>query len=246
MHRLWPTSEQSELDDKALTSAYTPPDRTTPQVRVNFVTSLDGAVAVDGYSAGLSGPADKRIFKVLRNLCDALLVGAGTLRHEGYRALDLGPERTAWRQAAGIPPQPTLVIVSGQLDLPADHEVFAKAPVRPVVLTHAAAPADRRATLAAVADVLVCGETAVDLRAGLAALADRGLRQVLCEGGPHLFGALAAADAVDELCLTVAPLLVGPGPGRIIAGEALPDPRRLALAHVLAEDGNLFLRHTRP
>ena len=80
----------------------------------------------------------------------------------------------------------------------------------------------------------------------MAALAERGLTQVLCEGGPHLFGALTAADAVDEICLTVTPLVAGPGAGRIIAGAPLTDPRRLVLAHLLEEDGNLLHRYARP
>jgi riboflavin biosynthesis pyrimidine reductase len=246
MRRLWPDPDTAELDDTALTRLYAPEDRSVPRLRVNFVTSLDGAVALDGYSAGLSGPVDKRVFAQLRNLCDALLVGAGTLRDEGYRELDLGARRGAWRRSVGLAEQPTLVVVSGRLDLPADHPAFTAAPVRPIVLTSASAPADRIAALSAVADVLVHGDVEIDLPAGLAALAARGLTQVLCEGGPHLFGALTAADAVDELCLTVSPLLAGPGAGRITAGPPVPDPRRLALAHVLEGDGNLLLRYTRP
>jgi riboflavin biosynthesis pyrimidine reductase len=241
MHKLWPAAEPTELDNTALTSIYAPADRSRPCLRVNFVTSLDGAVALDGYSAGLSGPADKRVFGVLRELCDALLVGAGTLRHESYTPLALSAERAARRAAAGVAEQPVLVVVSSRLEIPTD--VLAKSAVRPIVLTHAGADVD---TLADVADMLVCGDAAVDLPAALAALAERGLTQVLCEGGPHLLGALTAADAVDELCLTVSPLLTGPGEGRITAGPPIPDPRRLALAHVLEGDGNLLLRYTRP
>jgi riboflavin biosynthesis pyrimidine reductase len=243
MHRIWPDPDPRELDDTALTSFYAVADRSVPHLRVNFVTSVDGAVSVDSYSAGLSGPADKRVFKLLRDLCDALLVGAGTLRHEGYRPLRFGPERVARRVAAGVAEQPTLVVVSSRLDMPV--EVLAGSAVRPIVLTHAAAPQAGMDALADVADVLAFGETSVDLRAGLSALAARGLTQVLCEGGPHLFGALTAADAVDEMCLTLAPLLAGPGCGRITAGPPLPDPRQIALAHALEEDGNLFLRYVR-
>jgi len=244
MHRIWPQPDPSHLDDTALTSLYAVNNRSRRRVRVNFVTSLDGAVTLDGYSAGLSGPADKRVFKLLRDDCDALLVGAGTLRHEGYRSLDLGPERGAKRRAAGLAEQPTLVVVSGRLDVPA--EPLATSPVRPIILTHGASPPARRTALGEHAEVLICGDTAVDLPAALTTLAERGLPQVLSEGGPHLLGALTAADAVDELCLTVAPLLAGPGAGRITAGPLVPDARRLALAHVLEADGNLLLRYTRP
>ncbi|WP_433391898.1 pyrimidine reductase family protein [Micromonospora sp. KLBMP9576] len=239
--RIWPAPPSSPLDDAALTALYGRPDR--PGLRMNFVTSLDGAVSVDGYSAGLSGQPDKRVFGLLRMLCDALVVAAGTLRHEGYGAVRLDARRRAWRREHGLPEFPTLVVVSGSLDLDPAQAAFADAPVRPVVLTRADAPAP--AGLAEVAEVVRCGTGRVDLTAGLAELRRRGLAHLLCEGGPQLFGTLAAADLVDELCLTVAPLLAGAGPGRIVAGEPSP-PRRLPLRHVLAAgDGTLLLRYAR-
>jgi riboflavin biosynthesis pyrimidine reductase len=238
--RLWPDPSGRPLDDDDLAEQYAP----QPGVRVNFVTSLDGAVALDGYSAGLSGPADKRVFGLLRMLADAVLVAAGTLRHEGYRAIRLSEQRRHWRRAHGWPEYPTLVVVSGTLDLKPEQAAFADAPVRPIVLTHEAAPADRRAALEKVADVIPTGPTEVDLAAAVAHLRDRGLTRVLSEGGPYLLGALTAADQVDELCLTVSPLLAGPGAGRITAGPPTP-PRALALKHILAADDMLLLRYTR-
>lgn len=245
MRSLLPHFDQAELDDTALTTLYTPPDRSAPRVRLNFVTSTDGAVAVDSFSAGLSTAPDKRVFSLLRTLCDTVMVGAGTVRHEGYGPMRLDSEQVVRRREYGLADQPTLVIVSSRLELSPEHHMFTEAPTRPIVLTHAAAPADQRTALESVADVLTCGEGAVDLPAGLAALAKRGLGQVLCEGGPHLFGALTAADAVDELCLTVSPLIAGPGAGRIIAGASLPEPHGLTLAHLLEESGTLLLRYTR-
>lgn len=246
MRRLLPHFDPADLDDRALTTLYAPPDRSTPRVRINFVTSTDGAVAVESFSAGLSSPPDKRVFSLLRELCDTVMVGAGTLRHESYGALRLDSEQVSRRREAGLADQPTLVIVSSRLELSPEHRMLTDAPTRPIVLTHTAAPADRRAALESVADVVTCGDDTVDLPAGLAALAARGLTQVLCEGGPHLFGALTAADAVDEFCLTISPLIAGPGAGRIIAGAPLPEPRGLTLAHLLEEDGTLLLRYTRP
>ena len=245
MRRLWPDPASDELDDEALFACYEPPDRAEPCLRVNFVTSLDGAVTVDGLSGGLSSPADKRVFGVLRGICDALLVAAGTVRREGYGAVKLDEARRARRVARGLPPVPPLVVVSSRLDLPPDHPVFADAPVRPMVLTHEGAPPDAVARLREVADVLTCGEKQVDLRAGLAELNARGYLQVLCEGGPMLFGALTAADLVDELCLTVAPLLAGAGPGRIVGGDLHHASRRLHLNHVLSEGDPLLLRYSR-
>jgi riboflavin-specific deaminase-like protein len=212
------------------------------------VTSVDGAVTdAAGFSAGISDPADKRVFGLLRMTCDALLVGAGTLRHEGYGSLRLGDRREDWRQAHGLPDNPLLVIVSGSGDLDPASAVFTDAPVRPVVLTTTSAPPERRAALAEVAHVLAFGDTSVDLHGALDVLRRMGFAQVLCEGGPHLLGALTAADLVDEMCLTVAPLLVGPGPGRITAGpDAPPVPRALRLAHILTAGDLILLRYLRP
>lgn len=247
MRRIWPTpADAPELDDAALVDAYAA-DRTRPWLRVNFVTSLDGAVEVGGYSEGLSSEGDQAVFKVLRMHCDALLVGAGTLRREGYRGVRLDEERRAWRRDHGLTEYPTLVVVSSSLDLDPAQGAFADAPVRPIVLTRAAAPPTLRDQIGAVADVVTCGETSVDLTFGLAELRRRGLAHVLCEGGPHLFGALLAENLVDELCLTVSPVLAGPGAGRIVAGPPLEGrpPAGMSLDHILADRDILLTRYTR-
>lgn len=244
IHLLRPDSRA--LDDADLTALYAPEDRAVPALRVNFVSSVDGAVTLDGRTEGLSPPADKRIFGVLRMLCDALLVGAGTLRIEGYRPLRLDEERRAWRRAHGLAAYPPLVVFSARLDLDPAHPALADAPVRPIVVTHARTPADARAALSRVADVLVLGDALVDLPAAVAALHARGLVQLLCEGGPTLLGSLTAADLVDEVCLSISPLLTGPGAGRITAGLPLMDgPRQYALRHALVADDLLLLRYVR-
>jgi riboflavin biosynthesis pyrimidine reductase len=237
VEQLLPTGVAGELDDAALHALYLPPaDR--PWLRVNFVASVDGAATVDGRSRGLGSRADKQVFGLLRGYPDALLVGAGTLRTEGYGALKKHNERGAY---------PRLVVVSGRLDLAPEHPALADAPVRPILLTRTDAPDEAATALAPVADVVRVGEKAVDLAAGVAELHQRGLSQVLCEGGPTLFGALIAADLVDEVCLTVSPLLAGAGAGRISAGDPVPGglPRDLVLRHVLTGDGALLLRYTR-
>jgi riboflavin biosynthesis pyrimidine reductase len=179
--------------------------------------------------------------------CDALLVGAGTLRREGYRAIRLDGRRRAWRTAHGLAEHPTLVVLSGALALDPAHPALAGAPVRPVILTHRSAPADRRTALEPVADILTYGDTAVDLRAAVDALHERGHEQILSEGGPHVMGALTAADLVDELCLTISPLLVGPGAGRITAGAQPVDNavRTMKLRHVVTAGDVLILRYDR-
>ncbi|GAB1642314.1 pyrimidine reductase family protein [Krasilnikovia sp. MM14-A1259] len=240
--RAWPGPEPAPVDVAALTERY--PRNPEPTLRVNFVASLDGAVAVEGFSAGLSSPADKLVFGTLRMVCDALVVAAGTVRIENYNALRLSAPRRDWRRAHGLPEFPLMVVVSRTLDLDPAQEIFSDAPIRPIVLTCGAAPADRRAVLEQVAEVVTVGEREVDLAAGVAALHRRGATQLLCEGGPLLFGALTAADLVDELCLTVSPLLVGGTAGRIATGPPGP-PRAMSLRGILSADDMLFLRYAR-
>ncbi|HEX6871776.1 MAG TPA: dihydrofolate reductase family protein, partial [Micromonosporaceae bacterium] len=187
MQRIWP--DPAPLDEAGVIAAYAP-DRDRPNLRVNFVTSLDGAVEIHGYSRGLSSDVDRLVFGLLRMHADAVMVGAGTLRRENYHALSLDARRRAWRREQGLVECPTLVIVTNALELDPTWEVFTRAPVPPVVLTNSRAPLSRTAALADVAEVVRCGPDAVDLAAGLNELHRRGLTQVLCEGGPHLFGAL--------------------------------------------------------
>lgn len=237
----------TELTEDELIAAYTVADRSVPRLRANFVTSLDGAVTLEGLSGGLSSKDDQNMLGRLRMLSDVVLVGAGTLRAEGYGGLRLGAKRRTWRAEQGLAENPTLAVVSARLELAADSPVFTEAPARAIVITCAASPDHQRKALAEVADVLACGEDEVDLVAAVGALVDRGLTQILCEGGPHLLGSLTAADLVDELCLTVSPLLAGPGARRITDGLASTDARPLPLLHVLSTDeGFLFLRHGRP
>lgn len=241
MRRLLP-EPAGDLTDDGLLAAYAPPEEVRRHVRANFVASADGAGALDGRSGGLSSPADRRVFHLLRDLADVILVGAGTARAEGYSHPAYGEDRRARRRALGLAELPTIAVVSGKLDLEPTSRLFAGGPVRTLMITSAAAPPDRRAALEQVAETVVAGDDHVDLRAALDALEDRGLRRVLCEGGPTLLGALVATGLLDELCLTVAPLLAGPGAARIITGPA-HEPRPLRLGHVLTEDGALFLRY---
>lgn len=232
------------MSDEDILDAYpTPADRGL--LRVNFVASLDGAVTLDGRSGPLGGPGDRKILGLLRVNCDAVLVAAGTVRVEGYSPLRTAEARQRLRVQRGRTPDPVMVLVTRRLEFdPADPR-FTQAPQRPIIVT-TEQTADRVGDrFAAVADVLGVGATEVDLAAAVTALAERGLRHVLCEGGPHLLGSLIAADLVDELCLTVAPKLVGPGPGRIVAGPPTP-VRALALNQVLAAGDELLLRYVRP
>jgi riboflavin biosynthesis pyrimidine reductase len=245
VHRIFPDPDPTPLDDPALIDLYAPPDRSRPTLRVNFVTSLDGAVTLEGFSEGLSSPADKRVFHLLRMLSDAVVVAAGTLRHESYGAVVLNEERRVWRRRQGLAEHVPLVAVSRTLALGAALPALTEAPARPYVITCASAPPAARKALADVAEVIVCGDDDVDLAAARAELHERGLTQLLSEGGPQLLGGLTAADLVDDFCLTLSPLLTGAGAGRITAGPPSPGPRRLGLRHVLGSDDMLFLRYAR-
>jgi riboflavin biosynthesis pyrimidine reductase len=215
-------------------------------VRVNFVASADGAATEDGRSRGLQTPGDNRVFAALRDLADVVLAGAGTVRAEGYAAITVSDQRRALREHYGLRPKLPTAVVSRSLLLDPAHDLFTAAPAdaATIVLTCAAADPARRAELELVADVVVCGNESVDLVAACAALRERGLTRVLCEGGSILFAQLAAAGVVDELCLSVTPLLAGPGARRIVAGEPWPgDPRTARLTGLLEEDGALFCRY---
>jgi riboflavin-specific deaminase-like protein len=232
------------LGREGLIERYRLPDRETPRVRVNFISSLDGAATVGGLSGGLNNPDDKLVFDTLRLLCDVILVGAGTVRAEGYGGIRFSEADAAWRVQQGLRPQPPVAVVSARLELPPTHPVFLDPATRPIVVTHGAAAPRRRRKLSAVADVLVCGTDEVDVGLVLAALAERGLPQILCEGGPHLLGSLIAADAVDEYCLTLSPILEGGAAGRVARG-AVQAERRMALQHAFASGDMLFLRYAR-
>ncbi|MEX5720992.1 dihydrofolate reductase family protein [Geodermatophilus maliterrae] len=240
MRRLLPDPDGGPLDDVELADAYAlPPGRS---VRVDFVVSLDGAITVEGRSAGLGSPGDKRVFRVLRALADAVLVGHGTAAAEGYRPVAADSAVGRLRAALGRPVSAPVVVVSRRAS-PAPGDRLALAPT--VLVTCAAADPDRRAALAdAGVDVLVCGDDDVDLPLALDRLADRGLEQLVCEGGPALLTSALAAGVVDELDLTVAPALVGGG-GRLVT-DALPGVVRPRLLQVLEEDGVLFTRYALP
>ncbi|WES64794.1 pyrimidine reductase family protein [Microbacter sp. GSS18] len=226
-----------------LLDAYAVGDRTAPAVRMNFVASADGAVTLDGRSGALGGDTDRTLMGVLRALSDVVLVGAGTIRSEGYGGMRVDDELAAWRVRHGMPPQPRLAIVTGSADLDPALGVFADAVTTPIVVTSAHAPLERRHALDAVADVLVCGERGVDLALMRSSLAERGLPGILCEGGPGLFGALVAVGLVDELCLTLSPTLAGGDAGRILRGAPAAS-RPLRLLHAIADDdGFVFLRY---
>ena len=244
----------SAVTDAALAGLYAYPDLGAPPVRwlrANMVASLDGAASVGGRSGGLSNEADQQVFAMLRAHADVILVGAGTARAEGYGPVRPESEglRWAWLRD-GRPPSAPIAVITRALDLDLGGALLADAPAhaRTIVITTESAVPGRRAAAARTADVIVAGEASVDLKAAVDALAERGHQRISCEGGPHLLGQLADAGLLDELCLTISPLLAGPGADRIVTG-GLPMPRGgtlpFTLAHALEDESHLLCRYVR-
>jgi riboflavin biosynthesis pyrimidine reductase len=233
-----------------LIAPYAAADRSAPGgpcwVLANMVGGLDGSAAIGGRVGELSDETDRRLFRALRGLSDVVLVGAETVRRERYGPVRLPDGTRAARRAQGRPETPPLAVVSRSLSLDLGSSLFTEAPAtsRTIILTCTASPADRRAAAAEVADVVVAGDERVEGAKALAALAERGAAVVLCEGGPTLLGELAAGDLLDELCLTLSPVLGG-DPLPVAVAPAGATPTRLRRAHALAEGDHLYLRYER-
>ncbi|MFN8108462.1 MAG: dihydrofolate reductase family protein [Thermoleophilia bacterium] len=214
-----------------------PADR--PWVMVNMVCSVDGATAVDGESRALSGPADRALFHHLRGLADLILVGAGTVRADRYGPARPAPEVRAQRVARGQAPAPGIAVVAGRGELPWESALFTQAETPTLVITAATAPAPPHRPH------LTAGQARVDVPDALAQLRRRDVRVLLCEGGPHLLGQLAAAGLIDEVFLTVSPRLVGGDSSRVMAGPEVGVGGRLVLAGIARDGEMLFLRYLR-
>lgn len=220
--------------------AYAYPDD-SPWLRANMVSSVDGAATHEGKAAGLGSAADQRLLSLLRALADVVIVGANTVRVEGYGSL--GPLDGMGHLREGRPAVPPLAIISGALDLDFDSATFTDAEMRPIVITSESASEDRRSGAAKVAEVIVAGHERVDVSLALDELAERGYQKQLSEGGPRLLAQFAAAGRLDELCLTLSPLLVAGDATRIVNGPLHEEPTQLHLAHVIEQDDFLFLRY---
>jgi riboflavin biosynthesis pyrimidine reductase len=230
----------------ALAGLYAHPSGPRPWLRANMVASADGAGSLDGLTRGLSGPADRLVFSVLRSLADVILVGSGTARDEKYRPVK---EREVWAGLReGRLPVPPVAVVTGGSGLDPDSPLLtAPAASRTIVLTTAAAPAGWRAAVAARAEVIVTGRDLVTPAAMVSALAEGGYLRILTEGGPMLLSQISAAGLLGDLCLTYSPVLEGGQAGRILTaagGSAGPvGGAGLRLAHVLEDDGYLLCRY---
>jgi riboflavin biosynthesis pyrimidine reductase len=218
-------------------------------LRANMVATADGAASLNGVTQGISSDTDRRVFALLRTLCDVILVGASTVREEKYKPAR--PQELWSHLREGRPPTPPIAVVTGRLDLDPGGPLITAAPAyaRTIVITTASAPAARRDQLGRHAEIIIAGQDTVDLRTAVDALAERGHRRMLAEGGPHLLAQLVEAGLLDELCLTIGPQMAGPGADRIVAGagtgSGFSGPLPLRLAHVLEDQGFLLCRYVR-
>jgi riboflavin biosynthesis pyrimidine reductase len=218
-----------------------------PRVLLNMVSTVDGRATVDGRSGTISDRADRELFHGLRGAVDAVLVGAGTVRMERYGRMIREESHRRLRRERGLCDEPLACIVSGRLALEADIPLLADPEARVVIVTSSAASLP--ATGARVEYVRAQRDGRLDLPAALAELRARlDVQVLLCEGGPHLALQLIAAGLLDELFLSLSPMLAGGEAAsgealRILAGPELEPPLGLELLGVLECDSHLFLRY---
>ena len=241
MQRLFP--EPAEHVDPATVYADLPRDDDRPAVRLNMIVSVDGGTSWNGVSGALGGSADKAVFAALRSLADVVLVASATMRSEQYGPAVLDPKIQDERRERGQTPVPRIAVVSRTCHFDWTSSFFTAATERPIVLTVSSAPEAELARAAEVADVILAGAEDVDLTRAVDELGRRGAKQVLAEGGPTLNGQLARAGLLDELCVTLSPLLASGDAKRIIAGSTLDELQQLDLRSICEADGYLFLRY---
>jgi riboflavin biosynthesis pyrimidine reductase len=219
LRRLFPDHATVTVDEAASGLGFSeraPADR--PYIAVNMVSSADGKATLEGRTAPMSAPADRELFHHLRTQADGILVGAGTVRIERYGRVTKTDELQAKREAQGVRADAVAVIVTRSGDLPDDLPLLTQTPEAVRLVP--------------------------DLTEGLAALRSEGIRSLLCEGGPHLNSTLFAEGLVDELFLTIAPTVAGPGESlTIVEGRAIPEAVDVELLTVHEADGHLFMRY---
>ena len=213
-------------------------------VRANMIFSADGGAAFGGRAGPLSCPTDQQLLAALRAIADVVLAGAGTARAENYGPVRLTAAQRERRRAMGRDEPPPIAVVSRTGDLP--DRSFGEPDQPPILVTTASAVEQRGLASDRRWRVLVAGDESVDVARAVAALRAQGLHRILCEGGPTLLDELVDADLVDEMCVTIAPRLVGSQPvGRRPAPARLGVPVAMRLRHALIRDDYLFLKYGR-
>ncbi len=247
---LEPDGRQSDTaDESRLTDLYAYPDNLqTCWVRGNMIASLDGGATDDGKAGGLAGPGDRALFALMRHAADVILVGAATVRIENYSGAQLSVAQRQARQRRGQAEVPPIAVITQSGDLDHDAKLFARTEVPPLILTCTQTIDDTRRRLDTVAEVIDASGPQPDTVDGatvLKILAERKLFRVLTEGGPQFLSLLIENNLLDELCLTVAPVLVGGVARRIATGPGQVHTR-MRRTHLLTDDdGYLYSRYVR-
>ena len=236
-------------DDDRLAAYYTYPDGLSRcWVRANMIGSLDGGATDDGTSGGLAGPGDRAVFTRMRQEADVILVGASTVRIENYSGAQMSLTQRQDRQSRGQAEVPPIAVVTHRADFDHDARLFTRTEVPPLILTAGDTVSDTRRRFGALAEIVdASGSQAdrVDPAAVLRELNARGLRRVLTEGGPSLLDMFIEKDLLDELCVTIAPILVGGNARRIVTGSGQAHTRMRSV-HVLGDtEGYLYTRYVR-
>jgi riboflavin biosynthesis pyrimidine reductase len=237
------------VDDGRLTDFYTYPDNLQScWVRGNMIASLDGGATDDGKAGGLAGAGDRALFTLMRHAADVILVGAATVRVENYSGAQLSVAQRQARQRRGQAEVPPIAVVTQTGDLDPSARLFTRTEVPPLILTCSRSVDDTRQRLGSMAEVIdASGHSPdiVDPTTALKILAERKLFRVLTEGGPLLLSLLIEDGLLDELCLTVAPILVGGVARRIAAGVGQVHTK-MRRTHLLTDDeGYLYTRYVR-
>ena len=208
---------------------------------LNMIASIDGATTLEGTSSALGDADDRAVFQALRTVPDVILVGAGTVRAENYGPVALDEEKRARRETQGRSSVPLLAIVTGRLDLDHETKVFSNSEYRPMVITSTNANPAKMALLGDAAEVVILDELTPEAILGQLGAAS----VILCEGGPTLGGQFVASGLVDEINVTVSPLLVSGDSNRIVRGEEADPPLGMRLDRALVGERSLFLRYLR-
>jgi len=220
--------------------------RHRPLVSVNMATSLDGRISTRRREQFALGTRDDRHFMdVLRARMDAVIVGAGTVRHDGYPILVRDAAVRRSRMARGLPPHPVNVVMSRSLDVPLNRPFFRRPDTERIVFTRRAAPAARVRRVEKVAEVVALPGRTLSPTAVLGELYRRGMRNVLLEGGGELHFAFAKERVVDEVYVTITPRLIGGDAPSLLDGKGFlkADHVELELVSHRRVGNELFLHY---
>lgn len=242
-------TDETGADDTLLAALYEYPGTLSrPWVRANMITSLDGGATDDGTSGGLAGPGDRTLFGLMRQMADVILVGAATARIENYGGAQLSAAQRQARQARGQSEVPPIAVVTHAADFAHDARLFTHTEVPPLLLTSRECRAEVTRRFGSVAEVIDASGSEIDRvdpHAVLRIFGERGLLRVLTEGGPSLLSLLIEEDLLDELCMTIAPIVVGGSARRIASGMGQAHTR-MRRSQVLTDDeGYLYTRYVR-